>query len=324
MVSKQQFKYIVDKSTNCELSESLTQHTVYDKSTDASRKQYHENSLMLHHPPFKQSHCSTCCFCRDQHGQQGQKLLCWGTHTDWQFAIHFVSATSRQNQTTSFTSWTAEKHPAYLPPALSVVVCWGRVAAVPGPQGDGLQKRRKRCCPVFLIAPLQGHWVVLQEQEQNTVCDKNTKLELKNSSTRSLPCNVFNIFSTSDLHVCHTQAKTKCIFTHLNFHLKILGGAGRGGRIFHPSLGHSDFILLRNLTHLWGKTLHDSIFFQQLQVLTLHTHTLKTCHIWTQHALTYFFLSGGKAKGCMELSKWISILLWNTWTRPQSVLLLVK
>lgn len=109
MVSKQQFKYIVDKSTNCELSESLTQHRVYDKSTDASRKQYHENSLMLHHPPFKQSHCSTCCFCRDQHGQQGQKLLCRGTHTDWQFAIHFGSANSRQNQTTSFTSWTVER-----------------------------------------------------------------------------------------------------------------------------------------------------------------------------------------------------------------------
>lgn len=126
-----------------------------------------------------------------------------------------------------------------------MAVCWGRVAAVPEPQEGGLQKRRKRCCPAFLIAPLQGHWVVLEEQEQNTVCEMKTELELKNSNTRSLPCNVFNIFSTSNLHVCHTQAKIKCIFA-----LEILGGAGRGGRIFCLSLGHSDFIVLRNLTHL--------------------------------------------------------------------------
>lgn len=138
-------------------------------------------------------------------GSEDKRLLCLGAHIDLQFGICCGSANSRQNQTPSSTSWTAEKCTAYLPPAPSVAACWGRVAAVPGPRGGGLQKRRKRCCLAFLTAPLRGHWVVLGEQEQNTVCETNTELKLKNSNTRFFPCNVFNIFSTSYLDVSYSS-----------------------------------------------------------------------------------------------------------------------
>lgn len=165
---------------------------------------------MSQHPPFQKDPLLHLLFLyRPAWAARTKAALPKGI--DLQFGIHFVSAKSRQNQTLSFTSWTAEKHTAYLPPAPSAAACWGRVAAVPEPQGDGLQRRRKLCCLAFLIAPLQGHWVVLEEQEQNTVCEMNIELKFKNSNTRSLPCYVLNVFPVSDLHVCHTQAKTKHI-----------------------------------------------------------------------------------------------------------------
>lgn len=114
-----------------------------------------------------------------------------GAHIDLQFGVCFGSANSRQTQTPSSRCRTAGKHSAYLPPARSVAVCWGRAAAVPAPRGDGLQRRRKRCCPVFLIAPPPGHWAVLGEQEQNTASEINTELKFKNTNTMILPLQRF-------------------------------------------------------------------------------------------------------------------------------------
>lgn len=65
------------------------------------------------------------------------------------------------------------------------------------------------------------------------------------------------------------------IFAYLNSPLKIVGGQDRTTHTasFHLSLGHSNFILPRNLTHSRDKTLHDNMVFPQLQVLALHTYT---------------------------------------------------
>ena len=83
-----------------------------------------------------------------------------------------------QIQTSSSVSKIAEKGATHLPPDLSVAVFQGTLAAVAEHQGDGQQKRRKRCYPVFPIALLQGHWVVLEEQEQNTLNEMNREFEI--------------------------------------------------------------------------------------------------------------------------------------------------
>lgn len=132
-----------------------------------------------------------------------------------------------------------------------MAVFQGMVAAVPGHQGGGLQKRRKRCCPVFPIALLQGHWVVLEEKEQHTVCEMNSlnKNSLIQDHYLAKFLTFFPVFHRFTSESVTSKLKLN-IFAHLNSPLKILGG-GCGGGIFHlssrslkfhPSKEHDSFV----------------------------------------------------------------------------------
>lgn len=79
--------------------------------------------------------------------------------------LEVIAAAHSESDTSSIVEYDA-----YLPPGQSAAACQGMVAAVPEHQEGGLQKRRRRCCLVFPIALLQGHWVVLEAQEQNIPC----------------------------------------------------------------------------------------------------------------------------------------------------------
>lgn len=131
-----------------------------------------------------------------------------------------------QIQTSWSVSKTTEKGAAHLPPDPSVAVFRGMLAAVAEHQGGGQQKRRKRCYLVFLIALLQGHWVVLEEQGQNTLNEMNREFEIRSLiqvsslAKRSIFFPVFLRFTSESV-----RPGLKLIYLHISYlTLKYFGG----------------------------------------------------------------------------------------------------
>lgn len=180
-----------------------------------------------------------------------------------------------QIQTSWSVSKTTEKGAAHLPPDPSVAVFRGMLAAVAEHQGGGQQKRRKRCYLVFLIALLQGHWVVLEEQGQNTLNEMNREFEIRSLIQVSslAKCSVFfpvfHRFTSESV-----RPGLKLIYLHISYlTLKYFGG------VSHLPRSITQISCFRRRWPILGIKPSTTRCFPAASSLTLHTCTEDLLHL---------------------------------------------